>query len=100
MKKILLIPFVLLIGCKTIEKVDTSNISTVNKKVLFNTDTIATLSNIEYSLDNGKFVKEMTFRLTDMKHGDKVKSLIYYMRKEHKGWDIEVDVPIEDIKLK
>lgn len=97
--KLIIISVILLFGCTTIKKVETKGLSIVDKSILFENDTIAKLSNIEYSLDNGKFVREMTFKLTDMNHGDKVKNIIYFMHKEHKGWDIEVDFPIENVKL-
>ena len=40
----------------------------------------------------------MTFTLVNMDHADKIKNLLYYIHKKHKGWEIEIDYPINQIK--
>ena len=89
----------IMISCATIKKIDTTGFHSVNQTVYFNEDSVATLSNIEYSIDNGKHVKEMTFRLINLKHADKVDNLLYYIHQRHKKWEIEIDYPISNFKL-
>jgi len=45
-------------------------------------------------LDNGKLVKEATFKLLDMKYGNKGTSIIAFVNKTHKHWDVELDYPV------
>ena len=99
MKKLLVIVSVLLTSCVTLKKYDTTGFSTHGHYILFNNDTVAKLSNIEYSLDDGKFVKEMTFKLLDMKYGQNVEAMIYYMHKKKSDWEIEIDYPVENYKF-
>jgi hypothetical protein len=98
-KILILISSVLLIGCSTIKKLDTTGFHSDHNTIFYNNDTIATLSAIEYSIDNGKYVKEMTFKLLNMKHADRVQNLLYFVHKRHKEWEIELDYPITNFKI-
>jgi hypothetical protein len=96
MKKIILIFSLLsLASCSTFKRVSTEGFTTHKEYILYKGDTIAKLTNVEYSLDNGKFVREATFKLLDTSHGDKAKALLVFVNSTHKGWDIELDYPIE-----
>jgi hypothetical protein len=99
MKKLLIITSMLLTGCVTLKKYDTTGFSTRGHYILYNSDTVAKLSNIEYSLDGGKFVKEMTFKLLDMRYGENVENMIYYIHKKKSEWEIEIDYPVENYKF-
>jgi hypothetical protein len=99
MKKLTLLLSTLLIGCTSIKKIDTTGFHSIDNTILYEKDTVATLSAIEYSIDNGKYVKEMTFKLTNMNHADKVQNLLYFVHKRHKGWEIELDYPINNFKV-
>jgi hypothetical protein len=98
-KILILISSVLLIGCSTIKKLDTTGFHSDHNTIFYNNDTIATLSAIEYSIDNGKYVKEMTFKLTNMGHADRVQNFLYFVHQRHKGWEIELDYPITNFKI-
>lgn len=97
-KKItLIICFTLLIfGCSPLRTFDTSGFTTSKMTIYYQGEEMATLSNIEYSLDDGKLVKEMTFRLKNQIHSDRVKNLLAFIHSKHKGWEIEIDLPISD----
>jgi hypothetical protein len=96
MKKISLLFLLLgIISCNPLRKVSTEGFTHHNEYIIYKQDTVAKLTNIEYSLDNGKLVKEATFKLLDMKHGDKGRSILRFVNKSHKGWDIELDYPME-----
>jgi hypothetical protein len=100
MKKILiLILSAVLIGCSTIKKIDTTGFRSEQYTIYYNNDAIAVLSAIEYSIDNGKYVKEMTFKLINMDHADKVQNFLYFVHQKHKGWEIELDYPITNFKI-
>jgi len=99
MKKIILLVSTLLVGCTSLKKIDTSGFNSIDNTVFYEKDTMAVLSAIEYSIDDGKYVKEMTFKLVDMNHADKVKNFLYFVHKKHKGWEIELDYPISNFKI-
>jgi hypothetical protein len=99
MKKLLILVSVLAISCTGLKKIDTVGFHSSENVIMYEKDTVATLSAIEYSIDNGKYVKEMTFKLVDMNHADKVKNLLYFVHKQHKGWEIELDYPINNFKV-
>jgi hypothetical protein len=90
----------LLISCITLKKVDTTGFHSSNNTIFYENDSVAVLSAIEYSIDNKKYVKEMTFKLVDMKHADKVKNLLYFVHEKHNDWEIELDYPITNFKIK
>ena len=99
MNKLLILSSVLLIGCATIKKIDTTGFRSEKNTIFYEKDTVATLSAIEYSIDNGKYVKEMTFKLLNMNHSNKVKNLLFFIHQRHKDWEIELDYPITNFKL-
>jgi len=98
MKKLLLVS-TLLVGCTSIKKIDTTGFHSVDNTVFYEKDTVAVLSAIEYSIDNDRYVKEMTFKLVNMNHADKVQNFLYFVHKKHKDWEIELDYPIKDFKI-
>jgi len=99
MKKLLLLVSTLLVGCTSIKKIDTTGFHSVDNTVFYEKDTVAVLSAIEYSIDNDRYVKEMTFKLVNMNHADKVQNFLYFVHKKHKDWEIELDYPIKDFKI-
>jgi len=51
------------------------------------------MANIEIAYDDGKIVKEVTYRMINDEHNEHVLGLIKYFRLRHPSWEIEVDVP-------
>jgi len=98
MKKLTILISTFLFACTGIKKINTTGFHSTNNIIFYEQDTVATLSAIEYSIDNNKYVKEMTFKLTNLKHADKVRNLLYFVHKKHKGWEIELDYPIQNFK--
>ena len=99
MKRLFILASALLVGCTAIKKVDTTGFHSVDNTILYEKDTVATLAAIEYSIDNDKYVKEMTFKMVNMNHADKVKNFLYFVHKQHRGWEIELDYPIQNFKV-
>ena len=96
MKKLLILFMLLgLISCDPLRRVSTEGFTTYQEYILYKGDTVAKLTNIEYSLDNNKLVKEATYKLLDMKYGDKGKSILCFIHNTHKDWEIELDYPME-----
>lgn len=95
MKKLLLLLCLLgIVSCNPLRRVNTDGFTHHNEYIIYKQDTVAKLTNIEYSLDNGKLVKEATFKLLDMKYGDKGRSIIAFVHNTHKDWEVEIDYPI------
>lgn len=99
MKKLLVFLPLLLFSCIGIRKIDTKGFHSIDNVVYYENDTVAVLSAIEYSIDGGRYVKEMTFKLVNMNHADKVKNFLYFVHKRHKRWEIELDYPINNFKI-
>ena len=100
MKKLLiLISSAILTGCSSIKKIDTAGFTSKNNTIFYGKDTVAVLSAIEYSIDNKKYVKEMTFKLLNLNHADKVKNLLFFIHQRHKDWEIELDYPTTNFRI-
>lgn len=84
-------------ACSPFKHVNSAGFESKQNVIFFQNDTMAVLSNVEYSLDNNKLVRELTFKLKNQKHADKVKDLIYFIHKQHKNWEIEIDMPIPQV---
>jgi hypothetical protein len=99
MKNKIILAFIfatLLLGCYPLRSYDTTGFTSSGMSIYYKGEEMAKISNIEYSLDNGKLVREMTFRLKNQKNGDYVKNLLAYIHSKHKDWEIEIDLPISD----
>jgi len=97
--KNLIILSMLLVGCSTVKNINTSGFHSKENTIFYESDTVAILSAVEYSIDNKKYVKEMTFKLINMNHADKVQNLLYFIHERHPDWEIEIDYPISNFKL-
>lgn len=96
----LIVLFLFLTSCvSTFHGIDTSKFTFIDKTVFYNGKPMAEITNVEYSYDNKKIVKEITLRLIDYSLGDKVKYMLAYIHQKQPKWEIEVDIPIEDISF-
>ncbi len=99
MKKIitLLLPL-FLFSCSTLRSYDTSGFSIEGNIVYYNGVAAAQLEGVEYALDGGKLVPELTFSL--MKDADmgKIANMIAYLHEKHPDYEIEVEVDMENAK--
>ncbi len=85
----------LIMSCATIKKQPTEGWSSTGNYVLYQQDTVALLVATELSIDNKRWVKELTFRLISMKHADKSKELLWFVHKKHPDYEVELDLPLE-----
>jgi hypothetical protein len=81
-------------SCSPFRHVNVTGFVSKQNVIFFQNDTMAVLSNVEYALDNNKLIRELTFKLKNQKHADRVKDLIYFIHSQHKNWEIEIDMPI------
>jgi hypothetical protein len=82
--------------CKTPHQISNEyNFSTKDKWVLWGSDTVAVLTSFEYSKDNGKFVKEKSFRMTNNETSVDIKELLKYLSRNNKSWENELNFEIE-----
>lgn len=95
MKKLLILFCLLaIVSCNPLRRVNTDGFTHYNEYIIYKQDTVAMLTNIEYSLDNGKLVKEATFKLLNMRYGEKGRAIIAFVHNTHKDWEVELDYPI------
>jgi hypothetical protein len=95
MKRLLLAILLLgIVSCDPLRRVNTEGFHHFNEYIIYKQDTVAKLTNIEYSLDNGKLVREATFKLLDMKYGNRGRAIIAFVHNTHKDWEVELDYPI------
>ena len=93
-KRIAVLVLGFLFSCQTFKNIDVSGFESKGNTIFYQNDTMAVLSNVEYALDNRKLVRELTFKLKNQAHADRVKNLIYFIHSQHKDWEIEIDMPI------
>lgn len=98
-KTLILISSAILLSCSSIKKIDTTGFRSERNTIFYEKDTMAVLSALEYSIDNKKYVKEMTFKLLNLNHADKVKNLLFFIHQRHKYWEIELDYPTTNFKI-
>ena len=91
---VILISFILLMGCKTQDVFkDAGNILTYkNEKFYHGNDVVAELSSVELAYDNKKLVHEVTFILTDAGENDHALEILKIMHQIKPEWDVEVEL--------
>jgi|688.fasta_scaffold2441658_1 hypothetical protein len=94
--RIFYVLILLLFACSPLRQYNSTGFTTEGHTIFFEGREIAKLSNIEYSLDGNRIVKEFTFKLKNQSDGHKVKDLLKFINETHKGWEIEIDLPISD----
>ena len=53
------------------------------------------LVGVEFALDDGKFVRELTFKLKDGSENSVIKKFIVFLHKKHPDYEIEVEIDVE-----
>ena len=91
---VILISFILLIGCKTKDVFkDAGNVLTYkDEKFYHGNDLVAELSSVELAYDNKKIVHEVTFILTDAGENDHALEILKIMHDIKPEWDVEVEL--------
>lgn len=97
MKKItiLIVTTFIVMGCASnpLRNISTDKFSFQGTDIYYDGKLMAVMGNIEIAYDDGKIVREVTYRLVNDEHNEHVLGLIKYFRLRHPSWEIEVDVP-------
>ena len=91
---VILISFILLIGCKNQNVFkDAGNVLTYKDEMFYHgNDVVAELSSVELAYDNKKIVHEVTFILTDAGENDHALEILKIMHDIKPEWDVEVEL--------
>lgn len=101
MKKftLLVVSTFIVLGCASnpLRNINTDKFSFKGTDVYYEGKLMATMSNIEVAYDDGKIVREVTYRLVSDEFNEQVLGLIKYFRLRHPSYEIEVDVPYKGL---
>lgn len=97
----LFIPLLLigLSSCSILKKYSTEGFTIERNTVFYIGKAMAELSAIEYALDDGKLVKELTFNLLHGEDNDKINNLIAFLNTRYVGYEFEINIPMERYKF-
>jgi hypothetical protein len=92
---LLFVTTLIVLGCASnpLRNISTAKFSFIGTDIYYDGKLMAVMSNVEFAYDDGKIVKEVTYRLVNDEHNEHVLGLIKYFRLRHPSWEIEVDVP-------
>jgi hypothetical protein len=101
MKKItlLFLTTLFVLGCASnpLRNINTDKFSFKGTDVYYDGKLMATMANIEVAYDDGKIVREVTYRLVSDEFNEQVFGLIKYFRLRHPSYEIEVDIPYKGL---
>ena len=92
---VLLSASVILISCSVTRNISTEGFSIEGNTVSYKGVPMAHLVGIEFALDNGKFVREMTFKLMKGSDNSVINNLIVFLHQKHPEYEIEVEIDVE-----
>jgi len=95
----LLLSLVALSSCSVLKQYSIEGFTINQNVVLYNGAEMAELSAIEYALDDGKLVKELSFNLLHGKDNDKINNLIAFLNTRYIGYEFEINIPIAEYEF-
>ena len=95
----ILLSLVALSSCSVLKEYSTEGFTIERNTVFFKGKAMAELSAIEYALDDGKLVKELTFNLLHGDYNDKINNLIAFLNARYVGYEFEINIPMEGYKF-
>ncbi len=99
MKKLLfLFTLVALTSCNVLKEFETTGFTISGNTVSYNNVPMAELEGLEFAYDNGKLVKELTFKVLENSDNTKINNLIAFLHEKHPEYEIEVEIPFEHIE--
>lgn len=85
----------MLTACSVTRNISTEGFSIEGNTVSYKGVQMAHLVGIEFALDDGKFVREMTFKLMKGSDNSVINNLIVFLHEKHPDYEIEVEIDIE-----
>lgn len=89
---------VALTSCNVLKEFDTTGFIISGNTVSYNNIPMAELVGLEFALDNKKLVKELTFKVLETADNNKINNLIAYLHAKHPEYEIEVEIPFEELE--
>lgn len=89
---------VALTSCNVLKEFDTTGFTISGNTVSYNNIPMAELVGLEFALDNKKLVKELTFKVLETADNNKINNLIAYLHAKHPEYEIEVEIPFEELE--
>lgn len=86
---------VLVASCSVTRNISTEGFTVEGNIVSYQGVQMAELVGVEFALDNGKFVRELTFKLKEGSNNSVINNLIVFLHKKHPDYEIEVEIDVE-----
>lgn len=86
---------ILVASCSVTRNISTEGFTVEGNIVSFQGVPMAELVGVEFALDNGKFVRELTFKLKEGSNNSVINNLIVFLHKKHPDYEIEVEIDVE-----
>jgi hypothetical protein len=81
-----------------LKEFDTTGFTIDGNTVSYNNIPMAELEGLEFAYDNRKLVKELTFKVLETANNNKINNLIAFLHAKHPDYEIEVEIPFEDLE--
>jgi hypothetical protein len=82
-------------ACSVTRNISTEGFTIEGNIVSYKSAPMAELKGIEFALDNGKFVREMTFKLMPGSDNSVINNLIVFLHGKHPDYEIEIEIDVE-----
>ena len=91
----LIFALVLINSCSVTRNISTDGFSIEGNLVSYKGAPMAELVGVEFALDDGKFVRELTFKLKEGSDNSVINNLIVFLHEKHPDYEIEVEIDVE-----
>lgn len=95
--RLLFLFFALLLisSCSVTRNISTDGFTIEGNVVSYKGSAMAELVGVEFALDNGKFVRELTFKLKEGSDNSVINNLIVFLHEKHPDYEIEVEIDVQ-----
>jgi hypothetical protein len=87
--------FIIAVSCSVTRNISTEGFSIEGNMVSYKGVPMAQLVGVEFALDDGKFVRELTFKLKEGSENSVINNLIVFLHEKHPDYEIEVEIDVE-----
>jgi hypothetical protein len=91
----LFLSLLLITSCSVTRNISTEGFSIEGNLVSYKGAAMAELVGVEFALDDGKFVRELTFKLKEGSDNSVINNLIVFLHQKHPDYEIEVEIDVE-----
>ncbi len=90
-----IVALALLSACSVTRNISTEGFGIEGNVVSYKGVPMAELVGVEFALDDGKFVRELTFKLKEGSDNSVINNLIVFLHDKHPEYEIEVEIDVE-----